>query len=180
MTNKLITVASYSQVYEAHIARSFLENHGVDGFIADEHMVSTNWLYSNAIGGVRLQVRHRDVKMATDLLADHERALRHDGDSEIDWGQVDPDWSEETREESDSVYSCPECRCSDVYYEAFSRRLIFLSILLLGIPLPFLSRTWICDRCGNRWKNSLFYPFRRRPALPAGADDVADTREETS
>lgn len=162
--NELITIASYSQTYEAHIARSFLESHGVEGFIADEHLVSANWLYSNAIGGVRLQVRTRDVKAAQALLASHERALAEDS-LDIDWGEVDPSWSDEVREESDSVYSCPQCRCSDVYYEAFSRRLIFLSILLLGIPLPFLSRTWICDRCGHRWKNALFYPFGRR-SLP--------------
>ncbi len=159
----LVTVASYSQPYEAHIAKSFLEEQGLRCFIADEHLVSANWLYSNAIGGVRLQVRRGDVDQAKRILREHESALQSP-EQDFDWGEVDPEWSEEARDESDSVYSCPECRCADVYYEALSRRMIFLSVLLLGVPLPFLSRTWICDRCGHRWKNALFYPFGRRSA----------------
>ena len=32
----------------------------------------------------------------------------------------------------------------------------FLSILLLGIPLPLLSREWSCRRSGEVWKQKLF------------------------
>lgn len=31
-----------------------------------------------------------------------------------------------------------------------------VSILLLGILLPFLSRRWLCRGCGRSWKMKLF------------------------
>jgi len=52
----LTTIASYSFPYEAHIARAKLESEGIPAFVADEHTISMQWLYSNALGGVRLQV----------------------------------------------------------------------------------------------------------------------------
>jgi hypothetical protein len=97
-----------------------------------------------------VQVDAIDVARARKLL----RELPED--EEIDWGSVDPAWSEDEREEAPPGVGCPQCRCADISYEPFSRQLVFLSILLLGIPLPFMSRTWRCDRCGHQWKHGLF------------------------
>ena len=45
------------------------------------------------------------------------------------------------------------CNSSDVDFEKFSRRLVFASWLLLGIPFPFFKRKWRCRQCGYRWKD---------------------------
>ncbi|MGJ3255801.1 MAG: DUF2007 domain-containing protein [Alcanivorax sp.] len=47
----MITVARFSMPDEAHIAKSRLESEGIPAFVADEHTVGMNWLYSNAMGG---------------------------------------------------------------------------------------------------------------------------------
>jgi len=52
----LVTIATFSFPHEAHFARMRLEAMDIPSFIADEHTVSMNWMYSNVIGGVRLQV----------------------------------------------------------------------------------------------------------------------------
>jgi hypothetical protein len=49
----LVTIATYSFLHEAHIAKARLDAVGIVSFIADEH--TTN-IFSNAVGGVRLQV----------------------------------------------------------------------------------------------------------------------------
>jgi len=52
----LVTIATFSFPHEAYIARMRLEAMDIPSFLADEHTVGVYWLYSNAIGGVRLQV----------------------------------------------------------------------------------------------------------------------------
>lgn len=120
--------------------------------LADEHTISMNWFYSNAIGGVKLQVPRQYIAMAQ-AIVDDVRAV------EVDWSDVDPRWGEEEVEvvgmKSDEVL-CPRCGSLEVRYEKFSRPMVFLSILLLGIPFPFLSRQWTCASCELRWKVALF------------------------
>lgn len=66
---QLITIASYSQPYQAEIAKAHLEAEGIPAFLSDEYLVSINWLYSNAVGGVRLQVAETDVETARVILS---------------------------------------------------------------------------------------------------------------
>lgn len=156
MSNKLVTVASCSEPIEGHLLRTRLEAEGIRCFVADEHTVSANWFYSNAIGGVKLQVREADLDCARDILISALEA-RESGGSEVDWSEVNPDWTfDEGDHDHEDQYCCPNCDSTEVFYEKFSRPLVFLSILLLGIPLPFLSREWSCRSCGERWKQRLF------------------------
>lgn len=149
MQRSWVTVATFGLPVDAHMARTQLESAGIKSQLADEHVVSANWFYGNAVGGVRLQVAEAELARAREV-------LRVSGEVEVDWASVDPSWSDEEREEAAPSVGCPRCQCADLSYEPFDRRLIFLSILLLGIPIPFMSRKWRCDRCGYEWKNKLF------------------------
>lgn len=157
MSNKLITVASCSEPIEGHLLRTRLEAEGIRCFVADEHTISANWFYSNAIGGVKLQVQEADLDTARTVLI---TALeeRERGGADYDWSEVNPDWTfdDDQPTASEHQYSCPHCDSTEVFYEKFSKPWVFLSILLLGIPLPFLSRQWSCRSCGERWKQKLF------------------------
>jgi hypothetical protein len=66
---KLVTIARYSWPYEAELAKSHLEAAGIMAFVTDEYMVNLNWFYSNAMGGLRLQVAEQDVEAAKEILA---------------------------------------------------------------------------------------------------------------
>jgi hypothetical protein len=63
-----VTLEKYSQAIEAHVVKSKLESEGIECFIADEHVVGVNWLYSNAIGGVKVQVHPEDLEEARKIL----------------------------------------------------------------------------------------------------------------
>ena len=68
MPERLVTVASFSQAMEAHLSRARLESEGIECFISDEFTITNNWLFSNAIGGVKLNVRESDAQEALEVL----------------------------------------------------------------------------------------------------------------
>lgn len=73
-----ITLGRYSLPFEAHLDRSRLESEGIDTFVADEHTVNMQWMLSNAIGGVRLQVQEDDLYRARQILAEDRSGLIDD------------------------------------------------------------------------------------------------------
>ncbi|MEX0606231.1 MAG: DUF2007 domain-containing protein [Marinobacter sp.] len=73
-----VTLGRYSMPLEAHLDRSRLESEGIDAFVADEHTVNMQWMLSNAIGGVRLQVQEDDLYRARRILAEDRSGLIDD------------------------------------------------------------------------------------------------------
>lgn len=64
----LVTVASFDFLPQAEIARGRLLAEGIECRLADEHLVQTDWLYSIAVGGIKLQVPARDAERALAIL----------------------------------------------------------------------------------------------------------------
>jgi hypothetical protein len=50
---RLVKIATFSHAPEAHLSRAKLWSEGINSFVTDEHIVTTFWLYSNAVGGVQ-------------------------------------------------------------------------------------------------------------------------------
>jgi len=137
MTDSLVTLATFSKPTDAYLALGKLQADGIDAVVFDDNVVSVNWLYSNAVGGVKLKVREPEVQRAMEILSEDLSAI-----AEID----------ETAPPVQPAVQCPRCSSSAVSPENFSRRAIFLSWLLLGFPLPLFRRRWACASCGHRWK----------------------------
>lgn len=139
----LVTVATFSYPLEANLAKAQLESEGIFSFVADEHMASMNWLYSNSTGGVRLQVSKADAETARQILDHTPTAEELSDDALID---------------SEDTPKCPKCGADNVHYETFDSQAVFASQLVIipigamGIPLSFISKNWKCDKCGFRWK----------------------------
>ena len=70
MTERLVTVATFETPFEAEVAKGRLESEGHTVFLADAETVTANWLYSNAVGGVRVQVPEPEADQARASLAD--------------------------------------------------------------------------------------------------------------
>lgn len=66
--SKLVTIRAFIHLYELDMARTYLESHGIDCFVKDELTVQTYHWYSNAIGGIKLQVNEEDAQRAIALL----------------------------------------------------------------------------------------------------------------
>lgn len=138
VADRLVVVATFLEPNQAHLARSKLETEGIWSALDGEYHVAMNWLISNAIGGVKLLVSERDVEAAQRILD------RKSG------GFTSDDAGRATDTEA-PVEKCPVCDSDDIYRERIKRRLVFLSLLFLGIPIPFVSRKMVCENCGHRW-----------------------------
>ena len=126
----LITIASYSFPFEAHIARSRLESEEIPAFVADEHTINMQWLYSNALGGVRLQVPEEFVDAAIEILnEDREQDL--------------------VETEGDDPTPCPQCGSTDTEFHQIGRRWAFLVFLGLNFPLFPVKEGIRCNQCGT-------------------------------
>jgi hypothetical protein len=128
----MIDIATFSKPEEAHLLRMRLEAGGVAARIQDENMVQINWLNSNAIGGVRVQVPEDDLSLALEILRDEGVAF-----------------------EPETMPACPQCGSTDTSADELPRRLAFLSILLMGFPLLFGKRRLQCGNSNHVWNGKL-------------------------
>jgi hypothetical protein len=53
---------------QALLFKSVLDSAGIESFLADENTIRMDWLWSNAIGGIKLCVREADAEEASRLL----------------------------------------------------------------------------------------------------------------
>jgi len=113
------------------MARSRLEAEGIDAYVQDANIVRMNWLYSLAVGGVRLQVSSEHAPEALAIL------------SSLDSQDSGPD------ELSDA---CPECGRSRIAVLRPGRRFAFVLWLVVGFPLWRLRYRWSCLDCGHTWR----------------------------
>ena len=129
----LVTIATFSFPHEAHFARMRLEAMDIPSFIADEHTVSMNWLYSNAIGGVRLQVPAAFADQARE-------ALNAPVEIEpIPEPEIDPELEPAV---------CPYCGGALGKPYTAGRRIAFVTLFFLKIPWP-IKDVRKCTACGK-------------------------------
>lgn len=136
----LVVVRTFSQPHEAHLACSALHAAGIQATLADDHIVAANWLYSNAVGGVKVLVPVEDVAAAQAVLAipaevDAGAAAAGSGTAPVA-----------------KVATCPRCGSHNVKTVTPGRRLLFLSWLLVGIPVLPVLRRIKCGDCGHQFR----------------------------
>lgn len=127
----LVTIARFSFPYEAHIARAKLESVGIPSWVADEHTVNMQWLYSNALGGVRLQVHPSYAKEAVEVLKESNL-----NDLVVQQGE--------------DVTVCPQCGGSDIQIKPEGKGPAVLMILVLGFPIWPVDQFIHCKACGKK------------------------------
>lgn len=142
-----ITVASFETSFEAWLFRNRIAEHGISAIVTNEHIVNTYWLYSNAVGGVKVQIPSSELgayeAMPVRPIEDMPPAL--------------------TGDDSDTVLStCPQCHSTEIYHQNWPRRLVFGGWLIFGFPPPIYYPTTICHSCGYRERPSLTIPRRFR------------------
>jgi len=134
----LRTVARFREPYEAHLARGKLEAEGIPAVVVDEHLVQINWMYSQAIGGVKLQVPEEVFERAREILGkDYEKEL-----GEIEEAQFEPSPEE----------VCPNCRSSSTAARRYSLWSLLPSFIFL-VPIFFRKRGRVCNSCGATWRS---------------------------
>jgi putative signal transducing protein len=65
---KLVALRRFRDLPGALVAKGLLDSAGIKCFLSDENTVRMDWMWSNALGGVRLWVREDDLPESTALL----------------------------------------------------------------------------------------------------------------
>ena len=140
----LVKLRSYRDPIDAQLTRARLESSGIRAAILDQHLASIQWLYSNAIGGVKVLVEEADLQAA-------QEALLERGDADL------------LSQPSDQAPlangdGCPTCGSSAVRPSRVHRNAAAIS-LLTGLPLIAWRRSWVCAGCGHSWKRDTTAKF---------------------
>jgi hypothetical protein len=98
-----VTVARFRDLSEALLAKAMLESAGIECFLADQDLVRMDWLYSNAIGGMRLQVKEEDADAATEILKQ----------------PIPSNFELDGTGEAYEQRRCPNCQSLDIQFEPF-------------------------------------------------------------
>jgi hypothetical protein len=135
---ELVVVRTFTSVPDAHVARSVLDAAGIPTHLADDNIIAADWLYSNAVGGVKLLVPSDRLDEAIAIL--ETPAL----DAELA-----PVESIDAPHEKRPEDICPQC--GGVQFEPIKRgrRGAALTWLLVGVPLIPVHRAFRCRQCGT-------------------------------
>lgn len=134
MTDAFEQIAQFQYSAEAMIVKGKLEAEGVPVFVRDNHTVDSDPLVSNAIGGVKLMVRHEDVGKARSIL------------SEISPYSLD---------DTGKPLHCPKCGSSEIELQTSvkdSKSLFafLFSFLLMALPI-YTQYRYKCTVCQHEF-----------------------------
>ena len=128
---ELVTLKTCCNLNEADMIQARLENYDIESFIPDASTANINIFYANAGGGIRVQVKDTDLVRASEVLG------------------LPP--AQTTTLESD-VLCCPKCGSEHIKSQRFTPKLALLSIILVGIPIPYIKRMRRCLDCHALWQ----------------------------
>jgi hypothetical protein len=126
----LVTIRTYSRVIDARLAQVRLQGAGMPAYLLDEAVASIDPFLTNAIGGVKLQVRLTDEAAARELL---DRSIDDDaGDEET----MDPDEPRCPRCDSEYVFPTGKASHSDAARQLRCKRCHYLGDAEAFAPRP--------------------------------------------
>ena len=141
-----VTVGWFSNPLFAWMLRNKLVDEGLDAFVQDDFVATMNWLYTTAIGGIKVQVPYEQLHQAKEVIS-------------RDYSQV---FSSLPRTTTDAeLPRCSSCGSSEIHEEQVAVRLFFLVWMVIGLPFPFISSAIECYDCGHRDGPPTTYTFRQ-------------------
>ena len=131
--SSLVTIAAFTSVHEAHLAKSALDAAGIPAVLDNEHIVSMHWGYSNLVGGVKVLVESSRAEEARAIL----------GTVAAD---IDPE--EIADATSSTLDACKRCGGTEFDSRLPGRSFPIISWLLLDFPVGLPLRRRFCRNCG--------------------------------
>ena len=137
MADAVITLWKYRDLPEALTVRAKLQSEGIECFLADENVVRLDWFWSNAVGGIRLQMLEEDAATAMEVLG----------------AEIPATFSAEELGQEYVQPRCPRCNSLDVKFEEYSG-LSLAFLYVFSLPIPIHRNYWKCEECGQKWQET--------------------------
>ena len=135
--DRLEAVAAFSYLHEAEFARTSLKSEGIVTVIENENLIRLDWLYMNALGGLRLLVREEDAARAREILASPETAI----------APADPA-AATADDPAPPTDNCLRCGSPETEAVETRRKIGHVLWLLTGFPFVRPGRRRRCAACG--------------------------------
>jgi hypothetical protein len=127
----LVTIRKFRDLPEALLAKGSLESAGIEAVLTDENIVRLDWLWSNLMGGIKLNVDLENVEAANSIL-DQPIPENFDVSGVGEYEQP----------------RCPKCGSLDVNFQELDSA-AYLSLAI--VPMPFHRKAWRCHACRAEW-----------------------------
>lgn len=135
---QLVTIKTFTYPHEAYVIRGKLESEGIQTFLKDEMTVQVHNFYSNAIGGVKLQVPSEDVERALSII-DSVKEIPHEV-------------VVFSKRELDGTNTCPFCHSENISRTRKPNWLTLIPYLIVGFIFPVFKNSYVCFDCGREWR----------------------------
>lgn len=139
------TVITFTLPHEAHIAAGVLESEGIETMIKDEFTAQVNNFYSNAIGGVKIQIKENDFTQALSFLQKGGFIKNADADKTKKVEMVE-------RDAGANENICPFCKSDNIGQKKQVRLIAVFIYFILGALFPIFKRSYKCYSCNKEWK----------------------------
>ncbi|KXH85604.1 putative signal transducing protein [Chryseobacterium kwangjuense] len=139
--SSLVKFKFYTTALEANRDKQILADSGINSFIANEQLIQSDWLLSQAVGGIQLQVFEDDLEKAQQVLTDFNNNEAYSLEVE------------HTIENPEFDFVCPKCGSNHIYQDEKPGGIFGISVLLLGLPVKTPSNLYHCYYCGNEFKH---------------------------
>ncbi|MDR6527558.1 putative RNA-binding Zn-ribbon protein involved in translation (DUF1610 family) [Chryseobacterium rhizosphaerae] len=135
----LIRLKFHDNALEANRDKQILAENGINSFIANEQLIQSDWLLSQAVGGIQLQVFENDLERAKQILQDYK--YNEEYSLEV----------EHTIENPEFNFVCPKCGSNHIYQDEKPGGVFGISWLILGFPIKISKNQYHCYYCGNEF-----------------------------
>lgn len=135
---QLVTIKTFTYPHEAYVIQGRLESEGIPTFLKDEMTVQVHNFYSNAVGGVKLQVTAGDVDKALQVL-DSTKEER-------------PETVVFLKNELEDNDTCPFCGSENISQTKKANWLTLLPFLIVGFIFPVYRKSYTCFECEKKWR----------------------------
>ena len=136
----LVQYKHYTNSREANRDKQILKNNGLESFIANEQTIQSDWLLSQALGGIQLQVfddeKEKAIEIINNFLENEHTSL------EVEHTILNPEFD----------FTCPKCGSNHLYRDENPGGLFGVSLLVLGFPLKAPSHLYHCYYCNNEFQ----------------------------
>ncbi len=129
----LVKFKFYETALEANRDKQILAENQIQSFIANEQTIQSDWLLSQALGGIQLQVFEDDFEKAEKILTDYHKNNKFSLEVE------------HTVENPKFDFVCPKCGSNHIYRDDSSTS--FFGISLIS------SHKFVCYYCENEFSH---------------------------